>query len=122
MEITSAGIVKRIDQVLSERRISYLDACRGAGISDHSITDWKGTKNKKGSMPSAEKLFKMASYLKVSLYWLLIEKDENDITPEQRNLLWKYDKLDKRDRQTVLDLIETMLKKHFCSCSCSQGR
>jgi repressor LexA len=111
MEITSAGIVKRIDQILSERHISYVEACRGAGITDHSITDWKGTKNKKGSMPSADKLFKVASYLKISLYWLLTEKDDTGITPEQRKLLHNYDNLDKRDKQTILDLIETMLKK-----------
>jgi SOS-response transcriptional repressor LexA len=111
MEITSADIVKRVDQVLSERHISYLELCRGAGISDHSITDWKGTRNKKGSMPSADKLFKVAAFLKISLYWLLAGKDEADLTPEQRDLLWNYDKLDKRDKQTVLDLIETMLKK-----------
>jgi SOS-response transcriptional repressor LexA len=111
MEITSTDIVKRIDQVLSEQRISYLEVCRGAGITDHSITDWKGTKNKRGSMPSADKLFKVASYLKISLYWLLTGEDEAGLIPEQRNLLQNYDKLDKRDKQTVLDLIETMLKK-----------
>jgi transcriptional regulator with XRE-family HTH domain len=111
MEITSADIVKRIDQTLSEQNISYIEACKGAGISDHSITDWKGTKNKKGSMPSADKLFKMAAYLKISLYWLLTGEDEAGLTPEQRNLLRNYDRLDKRDRQTVLNLIETMLKK-----------
>jgi SOS-response transcriptional repressor LexA len=94
-----------------EQNISYLEACRGAGITDHSITDWKGTKNKKGSMPSADKLFKVSSYLKISLYWLLTGKDETGLTPEQRNLLWNYDKLDKRDKETVLDLIEAILKK-----------
>jgi SOS-response transcriptional repressor LexA len=111
MAITSTDIVKRIDQVLSERRISYLEACRGAGISDHSITDWKGTKNKKGSMPSADKLFKVSAYLEISLYWLLTGKDETGLTPEQRNLVRNYGHLDKRDKQTVLDLIETMIRK-----------
>jgi SOS-response transcriptional repressor LexA len=111
MEITSTDIVKRIDQVLSDRHISYLEVCRGAGITDHSITDWKGTKNKKGSMPSADKLFKVASYLKISIYWLLTGNDEAGLTPEQRNLLQNYERLDKRDKETVLGLIETMLKK-----------
>jgi SOS-response transcriptional repressor LexA len=111
VEITSANIVKRIDQVLSERHISYVEACRGAEITDHSITDWKGTKNKKGSMPSADKLFKVAVYLKISIYWLLTGEDEADLTPEQRKLLQNYDKLDERDRQTVIDLIKTMLKR-----------
>jgi SOS-response transcriptional repressor LexA len=62
-------------------------------------------------MPSVDKLFKVAVHLGVSVYWLLTGKDEAGLSPEQRNLLRNYDKLDKRDKETVLDLIETMLKK-----------
>jgi transcriptional regulator with XRE-family HTH domain len=112
MEITATDIVKRLDQILSEESISQIEACKGAGISDHSITDWKGTKNKKGSMPSADKLYKMANFLKVSWYWLLTGHDESGLTPEQRELILMYDKLDSRDKRTIVDLIEAMLKKH----------
>jgi transcriptional regulator with XRE-family HTH domain len=111
MDIKPEDIVKRIDIILTKEKISQIEACKGAGISDHSITDWKGTKNKKGSMPSADKLYKMANFLKVSLYWLLTGKDESGITNEQRDLIRMYDKLDSRDKQTVADLIEAMLKK-----------
>jgi hypothetical protein len=53
----------------------------------------------------------LAKFLKVSVEYLITGEDETKLTDEQRNLLRNYDKLDKRDRQTVLGLIETMIKK-----------
>jgi hypothetical protein len=53
----------------------------------------------------------MANFLKVPLYWLLTGQDESGLTTEQRELIQMYDKLDSRDKRTVIDLIEAMLRK-----------
>jgi SOS-response transcriptional repressor LexA len=105
MEIQSSEIVKRVDLAIKDKGTSRPSVCKALKISNSTFTYWE-----KGSMPSVDKLFKVAIYLDVSIFWLLTGKDEAGLTPEQRDLLRNYDKLDKRDRQTVLDLINTMLK------------
>jgi SOS-response transcriptional repressor LexA len=106
MEIRLKELIDRVDQTIKANGTSRAFVCKALKISASTFTDWE-----KGSMPSADKLFTVASYLKISLYWLITGNDEAGLTPEQRNLLQNYDKLDARDKQTVLGLIETMLRK-----------
>jgi SOS-response transcriptional repressor LexA len=106
MEIRLKEVVERVDMAIKDKDTSRPSVCKALKISTSTFTDWDN-----GKMPSIAKFINVADHLRVSWYWLLTGKDEAGLTPEQRNLLRNYDKLDKRDRQTVLDLIETMLKK-----------
>jgi SOS-response transcriptional repressor LexA len=106
MEVRLKEVIGRVDQAIKDKGTSRPSVCKALKIANSTFTYWE-----KGSMPSVDKLFNVASYLNVSLYWLLTGKDETGLNSAQRDLLRNYDKLDERDKQTVHDLIETMLKK-----------
>jgi transcriptional regulator with XRE-family HTH domain len=104
--MTGSEFVNRIDIELKRQGKKRPELAKFLNISTQSFVDW----NKRGNLPSANIALKIAQFLNTSVEYLITGK-ETELTTEQRNLLQGYDKLDKRDRQTVLDLIETMLKK-----------
>jgi transcriptional regulator with XRE-family HTH domain len=104
MEITGSGIVKRIDGSGKNRK----EVAAAAGLkSVQSFTDWS-----KGSIPAADTILKIADFLKVSYRWLLTGEDEVGITPEQRELITKYEALDKQGRRIMFDMLDLILKEH----------
>jgi SOS-response transcriptional repressor LexA len=107
--ITMAGadFVDNIDEELKKRNKKRPELAEFLNISTQSFVDW----HKRGNLPPANIALKIAQFFNVSVEYLITGKDEAGLTPEQRNLLRNYDKLDERDRQTVLELIETMLKR-----------
>jgi SOS-response transcriptional repressor LexA len=98
---------ERLEILIKAKNTSQKAMAEYLGIRRPSISDWKNL----GTIPGADTAIKLAQFLGVSVEYLITGKDKAGLTPEQRNLLRNYDKLDKRDKETVLDLIETMLKK-----------
>jgi SOS-response transcriptional repressor LexA len=107
VNMTGSDFVKRIDTELNRQNKKRPELAKFLNISAQSFVDWR----KRGNLPSADIALKIAKFLKVSVEYLITGKDEAGLTPEQQDLLQNYDKLDKRDKKTVLDLIETMLKR-----------
>jgi SOS-response transcriptional repressor LexA len=107
INMAGSGFVDRIDKELDGQDKKRSELAKFLNISTQSFVDW----HKRGNLPSADIALKIAHFLGVSVEYLISGKDEAGLTPEQRNLLRNYDKLDKRDKETVLDLIETMLKR-----------
>jgi SOS-response transcriptional repressor LexA len=108
INMTGSDFVGRIDTELDRQDKKRPELAKFLNISPQSFVDWR----KRGNLPSADIALKIAQFLKVSVEYLITGEDEAGLTPEQRNLLQNYDKLDnKRDKEIVLDLIETMLKK-----------
>jgi repressor LexA len=97
----------RLETLIDEKHTSQKAIAEYLSVRRPSISDWK----RMGTIPGADTAIRLAQFFKVSVEYLITGKDKADLTPEQRNLLRNYEKLDKRDKQTVLDLIETMLKK-----------
>ena len=112
MEVTGSGIVERIDGSGRNRK----EVAAAAGLkSVQSFTDWS-----KGSIPAADTILKIADYLKVSYRWLLTGKDETGPSPEQRELIAKYEALDKQGRRMAFEMLGLLLKEHGVSEEKSQ--
>jgi SOS-response transcriptional repressor LexA len=105
--MTGADFVDNIDAELKKRKKKRPELAEFLNKSPQSFVDW----HKRGNLPPANIALKIAQFFNVSVEYLITGEDESDLTPEQQNLLQNYDKLDKRGKETVLDLIETMLKK-----------
>jgi transcriptional regulator with XRE-family HTH domain len=104
MEITGSGIVKRIDGSGKNRK----EVAAAAGLkSVQSFTDWN-----KGSIPAADTVLKIADFLKVSYRWLLTGEDEGGITLDQRELIAKFEALDKQGQRMMLEMTDLLLKEH----------
>jgi SOS-response transcriptional repressor LexA len=97
---------ERLETLIKAKNTSQKAIAEYLCIRRPSISDWKNLE----TIPGADIAIKLAKYLNVSVEYLITGKDESGFTPEQRDLLRNYDKLDKRDKETVLGLIETMLK------------
>jgi SOS-response transcriptional repressor LexA len=98
---------ERLEILIKAKNTSQKAIAEYLGIRRPSISDWKNL----GTIPGADTAIKLAQFFDVSVEYLITGKDKVGLTPEQQNLLRNYNKLDKRDKETVLDLIETMLKK-----------
>jgi transcriptional regulator with XRE-family HTH domain len=78
-------VALRLISLLEKRKITRQDACKGAGITRGSITNWSN-----GNVPSVDRVVKIARYLNISLNWLLIGENPDEITNDQREFLKKY--------------------------------
>jgi transcriptional regulator with XRE-family HTH domain len=113
MKVTGRGIVERIDGSGKNRK----EVAAAAGLkSVQSFTDWS-----KGSIPAADTALKIADFLKVSYQWLLTGEDEAGLTPEQRELMVKYEALDSQGRRMALEMLDLLLKEHEASRGDSQS-
>jgi SOS-response transcriptional repressor LexA len=106
-EIFDMSFIERLETLLKKKGISQKSLAEYIGIRNPSISEWK----KEGTIPRADVAIGIAKFLDVSVEYLITGEDKAGLTPEQRDLLRNYDQLDTRDRQTVLDLIDTMLKR-----------
>lgn len=67
--------------------------------------------------PSQEKLVILGMALDVSEAWLMgfdvspMRKDKEVTAKDDIDLLWKFSLLDKRDKDTILDMIDVMLSR-----------
>jgi transcriptional regulator with XRE-family HTH domain len=99
MKIKGRDIVERIDAKLNERHESRKHIINAAGLkSIQSVTDW----SKKGSMPAADTLFRIAEYLKVSVHWLLTGVDDSGLAQDERDMLSAYNKLSGEGKTAAL--------------------
>jgi transcriptional regulator with XRE-family HTH domain len=103
MKITGHGIVERIDGSGRNRK----EVAAAVGLkSVQSITDWS-----KGSIPAADTALKIADFLNVSYRWLLTGEDEAGLTPEQRELMEKYEALDEQGRRMAFEMLNLFQKE-----------
>jgi transcriptional regulator with XRE-family HTH domain len=72
------------------------------------MTDW----SRRGTIPAADTLYKVATFLNVSLVWLLTGKDEAGLAPDEHDLLDNFRLLDDRDRQDVVGIIAVKLERY----------
>jgi hypothetical protein len=78
------------------------------GIPKTTISSW----GVKSIVPRADDLYRVATFLKVSLVWLITGEDEAGLVPDERDLLDSYRRLDADDRQDVVGLIAVKLQRY----------
>lgn len=109
MEFETNGItiVKRIDELLKKQGITRVQLAPKVGISPATISAWYT----RGTVPAADVAIRIATYLGISVEWLITGHDPEGLTEEDRNLLNMYHLLDGRDREDVLGIMEGKLSR-----------
>lgn len=75
----------RIDSKLKEKFLKRIAMCESAGIAPNSIAIWK----KRGTLPAVDVALKIAKFLDVDIWWLVLGEESETITltPDQKNFL-----------------------------------
>jgi transcriptional regulator with XRE-family HTH domain len=96
----------RLEPLLSERKMSQKDLAEIAGVTPPSVFEWKN----EGTMPRADTAIKIADYFNVSVKWLILGEKEKELTQNERNLIDGFRKLDSRDQDDVLGIVEMKIE------------
>lgn len=99
--------VDRIDLKLKEKNLKRVSMCEDIGIDTSIMTAW----SKRGTIPSADTVLKIANYLNVSMEWLITGRNPEGITDEEAELLRRYRTLDARDKSVVTVLLNALASK-----------
>jgi transcriptional regulator with XRE-family HTH domain len=102
MDFNGRDIVKRLDTLLINKKEKRKAVCDYAGISTQTITDW----TKRGSIPAADTLYKIAKYLGTSVEYLLTEKD--GLSEDERDLLVAFSLLDESGKKAAIAAVRGM--------------
>jgi transcriptional regulator with XRE-family HTH domain len=105
MDVRGYDIVLRIDTLLGKRNLKRQALADNGRFRVENIAKWK-TRN---SIPAGDVLLGIADYLGVSMRWLLTGEDETGLTPDERDLLDYYRRLDDRDKKDVVVIIVAKL-------------
>ena len=112
----------RLKKIMSERRLKQVDIlnmslpfCQRFNVkmNKSDISQYVSGKVE----PSQEKLVVLGMALNVSEAWLMgfdvspVRKDNQKEANEDIDLLWKISMLDKRDKETIRDMIDVMLPR-----------
>ena len=119
MKVTTSD---RLKSLMEERRLKQVDIlnlslpyCKKYNIkmNKSDISQYVSGKVE----PSQEKLVVLGMALNVSEAWLMgfdvspVRKDNQKEANEDIDLLWKISMLDKRDKETIRDMIDVMLSR-----------
>ena len=88
-------ISERIYRYLEEKGISQIEFAKRTGISQSTISDWRG----KGTNPSADKIMIICDVLEVSPYELLLDTDSKNLKEYRQT---DYVVIDKRSKEYAL--------------------
>lgn len=112
----------RLKKIMNERRLKQVDIlnmslpfCQRFNVkmNKSDISQYVSGKVE----PSQEKLVVLGMALNVSEAWLMgldvspVRKDNQQEANEDIDLLWKISMLDKRDKETIRDMIDVMLSR-----------
>ena len=112
----------RLKKIMSERRLKQVDIlnmslpfCQRFNVkmNKSDISQYVSGKVE----PSQEKLVVLGMALNVSEAWLMgldvspVRKDNQQEANEDIDLLWKISMLDKRDKETIRDMIDVTLSR-----------
>ena len=101
--------VEKIFSILNERNINQKTFATAIGVSQGNVTDWK----KGRSNPSRDVLSRIASYLNISIDYLLGNEPNSGtegllLTPQEEELILCYRQASPDDRA----MVELALKKY----------
>lgn len=100
--------VRRLNEIIEQRKITKADIARICGVSSQSVNNWfvRGTIGKSSAI-------KLADALGVSLEWVLgQEVDEKDgLKPDEQRLLELYRQLPGEEQQNMLRIFAIRLKE-----------
>ena len=98
--------VDRINLSLKSRHISKGKFYEDLGLANNSSTNW----NKRGTIPSADVVLKIADYLGVSVRYLVTGED-NEIPVRIREIVELCRGLDDKELETVCNMLRGLQKR-----------
>lgn len=103
--------VKRIFELIDQRKLSVYQVSKATGISQSRISNWKSG----GGSPKGDALTSLANYFGVSVDYLLgIEKpaiqEDNGLTDAERELIDLFDRVPEDKQEFVLQQVEAALR------------
>lgn len=108
----------KLKEVCEIKKIKLTPMLKELGISPGNTEQWK-----KDTLPNGKILIKLANKLNCSVDYLLeIEnKEENNLTKEEKELLKKWNKLDVTEKDFINEKINTLIeikerKRNKLSC------
>lgn len=90
------SLYERILQKCNEKGLTIKALERKAGFPNATIRKWENQK------PSYDKVVIVADCLNVTLNWLILGKETEDLTPEEQQLIDLYRQADARGRRSIL--------------------
>lgn len=105
------SIYGRILDELNQRNITGKELGKLLGLKKSPLTDWKNGKSK----PTLEQIIKTCDIFALSADYLLFGKRNNNLSPDETNLITLYHKLSQEDQSEILSIIELKLQRNHQS-------
>lgn len=102
-------IVERIDEILKRKNLKRQAIADFLGISTQSFTHW----SKRGNVPAADIIFKMADFLGVSAEYLVKGKIESGIPQNVLDMAYEIAELDQNDQREIQLLLNLKKEKYL---------
>ncbi len=94
------SLYERIIQKCNEKGLTIKALERKAGFPNATIRKWENQK------PSYDKVAIIADCLNVTLNWLILGKETEDLTPEEKQLVDLYRQADARGKRSILRIAQ----------------
>ena len=96
---------ERLQSLMNSQQLSQKQLADDLSIRQNTISDWKN----KGNLPQGETAIKLAKYFNVSLDYLLTGEDKNnELSPDEIELLSLYKPLSRSNKLLLKGIITTM--------------
>ena len=97
------NIVRKIDSLCQKRGWSNYQLAEKSGIPQTTISSWSS----KNAIPSLTSLEKICAVFGITMTQLFLQEEENvvTLTPEQKELLDRWESLDNDKKEVLLQLM-----------------
>ena len=98
-------ILKRLTDERAKRNWSEYQLAKNSDITQSTISTWY----RKNMQPSISSLEKICAGLGITLSQFFSEEDAIELSKEQKQILSKWDSLNKKQKEAILSIIDAML-------------
>ncbi len=94
------SLYERMKKTCNEKGTNFKRLEQELGFGNGTLRKWENQN------PSYDKVVAVANKLKVSLNWLILGKESEDLTPEEQQLIDLYRQADDRGKRSILRLAQ----------------
>ena len=94
------SLYERMKNICNEKGTNFKRLEQELGFGNGTLRKWENQN------PSYDKVVAVANKLNVSLNWLILGKESEDLTPEEQQLIDLYRQADERGKRSILRLAQ----------------
>lgn len=94
------SLYERMKRVCNEKGTNFKRLEQELGFGNGTLRKWENQN------PSYDKVVAVANKLNVSLNWLILGKESEDLTPEEQQLIDLYRQADERGKRSIMRLAQ----------------